>query len=100
MIRGCRKRMVIVSGLKDSSIEAAYFVLKDSSGLGDSSESDIIEKANSIIENCREERCDRGVKKYEEGSKKKKDRRGLTRFVLGFILGGITCGALIFLIFM
>lgn len=91
MIKGCRKRMVIFSELNDSSIEAAYFVMKEGSENGDFSENDIIKKANSLIEGgdgstlC----FSKSKRQYLRNSEKGESVSPLFSFLSGFMLGGI-----------
>lgn len=90
MIKGCRKRMVIVSGLNDSSIEVAYFVMKDNENAENLSDDDIVKKANSIVENSMTSTVEFNLqgKNGNEKGEKNSQKNGLLFFFLGLISGG------------
>lgn len=104
MIKGCRRKMIIVSGLKDSSFEAAYFVLKDSEKESGISENDILKKANQIIDNSlATEKNSPSGRKLLSGSSEKNASTGKISslcFLLGFFAGGIIWAAIVALIFL
>ena len=85
MIKGCRKKMIIVSGLNDSAFEMAYFILKDEEKNINANDCDIIKKANSIIENATEK-----ASKNHDKSIFSRRIRPIISFLVGFILGGST----------
>ena len=96
MIKGCRRKMVIVSGLNDSSFETAYFVLKDIPEADVDIEEDILEKANSIIENYSTDTLSfKKASSVRKDNKKNKEaqkssfRCSLISFMLGFFTGGL-----------
>ena len=96
MIKGCRKKMVIVSGLKDSSFEAAYFVMRETSEAESMREEDIIERANMIIESSRADTsrfCSSGKEKSGMNAKAGK------AFLIGFASGGIIWAVIVSLLF-
>ena len=101
MIKGCRKRMVIVSGLNDSSIEAAYFVMKDDTVQESFNENDILKKANSLIANCDTEtfRISSKGQKRRARSAGKSHHKSLFSFFAGFISGGILAAMIAFIVF-
>ena len=82
--------MVIVSPLKDSSFETAYFVLKESSDADGMGENDIIERANAIIESCSENTAgfQRSGGKKGSGGRGGISKNAAMAFLLGFVLGG------------
>ena len=98
MIKGYRKRMVIVSELNDSSIETAYFVMKEGSDES-INENDIIKKANSLIDSdngntlCFSRGSNKGRKGVDGGSP------FLFPFLSGFLLGGIFAAVLAAILF-
>ncbi len=49
MLKGCQREMVVVKGDSDSVFESAYFLLKKSHSPKSSKKEDIVECANSII---------------------------------------------------
>ena len=92
MIRGCRRRMVIVSGSKDSSFETAYFVLKDSADENSVGDDDVMKMANSLIESCYSDTSS------DRDNKGKYGRRGAW-FLFGFFTGMVTSVVVALLIF-
>ena len=94
MIKGFKKRMVIVSGLNDSSIETAYFVIKEGSETENFSDDDIMKKANSIIEGY-ESASEKGEKRYSDRNKSPKYRT-----LISFLSGLITGFSLFFIAFL
>ena len=93
MIKGCRKRMIIVSGLNDSSIEAAYFVMRDNENADTVTDDDILKKANSIIENSVMNTVEFGVS--DDNNKEKKEKNKIKKAFISFIFGFISGGAMI-----
>ena len=83
MIKGCQRRMVIVSGLRDSEFEAAYFIMREP--IGEKNDRDILEMANSIIERCYTDTVD--FKKASKDEKKKKEKKSAVCFISGFFSG-------------
>lgn len=93
--------MVIVSPLKDSSFETAYFVLKESSDADGMGENDIIERANAIIESCSENTLGFERSGGREKSCKEKCRiskNAAMAFLLGFVLGGGIWSLILFIV--
>lgn len=101
MIKGCRKRMVIVSGLNDSSIEAAYFVMRDCKDAEKLADEDILEKANSIIENCFSDTAEFNFsrRKHKENRKNFHYIKLFLMFISGFVCGCAFFGFMNILIF-
>ena len=87
MIKGCRKRMVIVSGLKDSDIETAYFVMKDSADCEILDDEDIVKKANSIIESSLSQTVEFKRKSDNDLEKAKNSVKYFIFFAMGIISG-------------
>ena len=90
MVRGCKRRMVIVSGLRDSSFETAYLVLKDNVSDVKEGDVDIIDRANSLVESLY---SDSKIKKNKATGGGEGHERGIKigSFILGFALGAIVC---------
>jgi len=90
MIKGCKRRMVIVSGLKDSSFETAYLIMKDSAGEGREEDGDIIDRANSLIESLY---ADTSVMNKNEKKLKISypNIKRLVWFIFGFAAGAVFC---------
>ena len=98
--------MVIVSGLNDSSFETAYFVLKDIPEADVDIEEDILEKANSIIENYSTDTLSfKKVSSVRTDNKKNKEAKkigfqcSVISFILGFFTGGLILAG-VFVIFL
>ena len=98
--------MIIVSGLKDSSFEAAYFVLKDSEKECDISENDILKKANQIIDGSPENKkiSSHGrrydTREFDSEKNAAVCKSSAISFLLGFFSGGIIWAAIVALIFL
>ena len=93
MIKGCRKRMVIVSGLNDSSIEAAYFVMKDCAETEKMMDEDIVKKANAIIEESFSD-----TEEFTVAKKNKHRRKGETKKLFASFISGILSGGALYFI--
>ena len=93
--------MVIVSGLNDSSIEAAYFVMRDSIDAEKLDDEDILEKANSIIENSFYKTSEFNItrRKNRVNTKKSHHIKLFFLFASGFICGYAFFGLMNILIF-
>ena len=89
MIKGCRKNMIAVKGEDNDIFETAYFILKDSCGEVNMTESDILLEAEKIIEKSllSNEIASSSKKKRKNKGSEKKGSRSILPFAAGATVG-------------
>ena len=94
MLRGAKKNMIVVRTRDSRMFEEAYFVMRRDSSLTAVDEADMLWEANRILENT----VPQGPR--EPQGRDTKGRGGRLRGVIGFLLGAVSGGGCVGLLWL